>query len=98
MGDSGSGPDRAAMAWPAPAYAQVAGSIAVYPQNSAIETGSSRQFSAYVPISPNTVTWLVNDVPGGNATYGTVSPAGLDLAPAAAPAPPPSRCPHSTLY
>lgn len=68
------------------AYAQVAGSIAVYPANSAIETGSSRQFSAYVPISPNTVTWMVNDIPGGNATYGTVSPAGLYTAPAAAPA------------
>ena len=68
------------------ARAQVAGSIAVYPGNASIETGSSRQYSAYVPISPNTVTWMVNDVPGGNSTFGTVSPTGLYVAPASAPA------------
>ena len=35
--------------------------------------GSTRQFSAYVPISPNTIRWLVNDVVGGNTTVGTIS-------------------------
>ena len=42
------------------ARAQVAGAIAVYPTTSSIEIGSSRQFLAYVPISPNTINWLVN--------------------------------------
>lgn len=37
------------------AQAQVAGSIEIYPGNSRIEIGSSRPFSAYVPILPNLV-------------------------------------------
>ncbi|MBL9138434.1 MAG: DUF1800 domain-containing protein [Verrucomicrobiales bacterium] len=66
--------------------AQVAGAIAVYPETSSIEIGSSRQFSAYVPISPNTITWSVNDIVGGNTTIGTISAAGLYQAPTVAPA------------
>lgn len=66
-------------------YAQVAGAIAVYPENSTIELESSRQFSAYVPISPNTVSWSVNDVPGGNSTYGTISSTGFYKPPAVPP-------------
>src|SRR5687767_1661424 len=69
------------------ASAQVAGSIAVYPTVSSIEIGSSRQFSAYVPISPNTVTWAVNDIIGGNAMIGTVTPTGFYTPPAVAPTP-----------
>ncbi|HYE30352.1 MAG TPA: DUF1800 family protein [Methylomirabilota bacterium] len=65
--------------------AQVGGAIAVYPENSKIEVGSSRQFSAYVPISPNTVTWSVNDIPGGSSAFGTISPSGLYQAPTVAP-------------
>lgn len=68
-----------------PLRAQVAGAIAVYPANSTVEIGSTRQFSAYVPISPNTITWLVNDIPGGNATIGTLNASGLYQAPAVAP-------------
>lgn len=34
-----------------------------------------------------TVNWLVNDVPGGNATVGTITSAGLYTAPATLPAP-----------
>ncbi len=59
--------------------------MALYPANSTIETGSSRQFTAYVPLSPNTVTWTVNGVPGGNAVYGTIGTGGLYRAPATAP-------------
>jgi uncharacterized protein (DUF1800 family) len=67
------------------ARAQVAGSIAVYPANSSMEFTSTRQFSAYVPISPNTITWLVNDVPGGNAALGTISSTGFYQPPAVIP-------------
>ncbi len=65
--------------------AQIAGAIAVYPENSSIEVGTSRQFSAYVPISPNTITWSVNDIPGGNLTVGTINGSGLYKAPSGAP-------------
>jgi len=64
---------------------QVAGSIEVYPGNSTLELGGSRQFSAYVPISPNSVTWKVNDIPGGNSILGTISAAGLYVPPIVAP-------------
>lgn len=64
---------------------QVAGSIEVYPGNSSLELGGSRQFSAYVPISPNSVTWMVNNIPGGNTTWGTISGTGLYVPPTVAP-------------
>jgi hypothetical protein len=66
--------------------AQVAGSITVYPANASCEIGASLQCTAYVPISPNTVIWSINDIPGGNATFGTVSATGFYQAPAVAPA------------
>jgi uncharacterized protein (DUF1800 family) len=50
-----------------------------------IEVGASRQLTAYVPLSPNTVTWTVNGIPGGDATVGTISPSGLYRAPANVP-------------
>lgn len=66
--------------------AQVYGPIDIWPQNNSLEVGSSRQFGAYVPITPNTVNWYVNDILGGNATVGTISASGLYQAPAVAPA------------
>lgn len=60
--------------------------ITVYPGPSNIEAGSSRQLSAYVPLSPSSIHWTINDLPGGNAIYGTISPSGLYQAPATAPA------------
>lgn len=60
--------------------------ITVYPANTSIEAGSSRQFTAYVPLANTAIEWLVNDVVGGNATVGTISAAGLYSAPAAVPA------------
>lgn len=59
--------------------------ITVY-SNGTLERGTSRQLSAYVPLSPNTVVWSVNGVPGGDAIYGTVSGTGLYQAPAVIPA------------
>ncbi|HRE07502.1 MAG TPA: hypothetical protein PKX00_17940, partial [Opitutaceae bacterium] len=51
-----------------------------------VTVGESRQLTAYVPLSPNTVYWSVNGVPGGDSLYGTVSPTGLYQAPAVIPA------------
>ena len=59
--------------------------ITVY-SSGTVERGTTRQLSAYVPLSPNTVTWAVNGVTGGDATFGTVSPTGLYQAPAIIPA------------
>ncbi len=68
------------------AAAQVSGSIAVYPTDSRIEAGASRQFNVYVPISPNSVVWSVNDIVGGTATFGTISASGYYRAPDVPPA------------
>jgi hypothetical protein len=70
----------------APARAQT---ITVYHQKAKVETGTTREFVAYVPISPNTVVWSVNGVRGGNSAVGTVTANGLRAvyrAPASAPA------------
>jgi uncharacterized protein (DUF1800 family) len=50
-----------------------------------IEVGASRQLTAYVPLSPNTVSWTVNGISGGNTAVGTISPSGLYRAPATVP-------------
>ncbi len=59
--------------------------ITVYSSGN-VARGGARQLSAYVPLSPNTVTWSVNGVVGGDATFGTVSSTGLYKAPAVIPA------------
>lgn len=64
------------------AYAQ---NLTVY-SSGTIARGSTRQLTAYVPLSPNTVTWSVNGVPGGDATFGTISASGLYAAPTTIPA------------
>jgi uncharacterized protein (DUF1800 family) len=63
------------------AYSQ----IVVYHTTTSVEKGTSRQFTAYVPLSPNTITWLVNGVQGGNSTVGTVTQTGLYTAPTVIP-------------
>ena len=65
--------------------AQVAGAMDVWPRDSTVELGGTKQFGAYVPINPNTIRWLVNDVVGGNATLGTISASGLYKPPPKAP-------------
>ena len=67
------------------ACAAHAQSITVY-SSGTVERGTSRQLTAYVPLSPNTVAWSVNGIAGGDATVGTVSPTGLYQAPAVIPA------------
>ena len=61
------------------------GVIAVYSNPATVPVGTTRQFTTYVSVSPNTIVWSVNSVPGGNATYGTVSSSGLFTAPLVAP-------------
>lgn len=61
------------------------GSVAVSISPTAISVagGASQQFSATVSGTSNTaVNWSVNGVAGGNATYGSISSAGLYTAPA----------------
>ncbi len=60
--------------------------ITVYSSVS-LPISGSRQLTAYVPLSPNTVVWAVNGIPGGNSTLGTVSSTGLYTAPAVVPQP-----------
>ncbi len=66
------------------ATAAYADNITVYSAGS-VAIGETRQLTAYVPLSPNTVTWTVNDIPGGNEAVGTVSAKGLYKAPMAVP-------------
>lgn len=65
--------------------AQVAGAIDVWPANGTVVIKTTQQFGAYVPITPNTVTWSVNDILGGNSALGTISSTGLFKAPTNAP-------------
>ncbi len=53
--------------------------IKITPTAAAVNPGQTVQFSVTVyPTSANqSVTWSVNDIDGGNATYGTISAAGL---------------------
>lgn len=62
----------------------VAQTITVYSSGS-LPIGTSRQLTAYVPLSPNTVSWTVNGIPGGNASVGTVDASGRYTAPPAVP-------------
>jgi hypothetical protein len=64
------------------AFAQ---NITVYSSGSAA-IGTTRALSAYVPLSPATITWSVNGVAGGNSTYGTIVSTGQYTATYAAPA------------
>lgn len=61
--------------------------LTVYPQNSTIEVGSTKQFTAYVPLTNTAIEWLVNDIVGGAAATGTISASGLYTPPATIPAP-----------
>lgn len=62
----------------------LAQTITVYSSGN-LPIATARQLTAYVPLSPNTVTWTVNGIAGGNTTVGTVSDRGLYTAPAAVP-------------
>ena len=62
--------------------------VALSPAASTVQTLSSVAFTALVTGTANTaVTWSVNGIPGGNATFGTITGTGIYTAPAAVPAP-----------
>ncbi len=67
--------------------AQAESNITVYKSGS-VAINDTRQLTAYVPLSPNSVTWSVNGIAGGDATVGTISATGLYAAPATVPANP----------
>ena len=64
--------------------AAAAGQITVYTGGN-LAIGETKQLTAYVPLTPNTVMWSVNGITGGNSTYGTVSSTGLYAAPLTVP-------------
>ena len=75
---------------PAPAAANnaSAAAIALGPSPASLTVGSTYQFTATVSNSTNTaVDWSVGGMPGGNATLGTISAAGLYTAPSLVPSP-----------
>ena len=58
--------------------------VVVAPNAASVELGATRQFTENVTGSGNpsrAVSWSVNDIPGGNATFGTITAAGLYTAP-----------------
>lgn len=60
--------------------------VAVSPSTATVSTGTTQQFSATVAGTSNSgVTWSVNDVAGGNNTFGMISTTGLYTAPATIP-------------
>ena len=60
--------------------------IAVSPTQAMLEVGTEQQFTATVSNTTNkNVTWYVNGVLNGNATYGTISSSGLYTAPVLVP-------------
>lgn len=62
--------------------------VSISPPSPSVLLGNSQQFAASVNgLSSTAVTWSVNGVVGGNATVGTISPAGLYTAPADLPTP-----------
>jgi hypothetical protein len=63
-------------------------SVAVTPSTASVQVGATQSFAAAVANTGDTaVAWHVNGIPGGNATLGTISAAGVYIAPAIVPAP-----------
>jgi hypothetical protein len=63
-------------------------SCTVTPSSASINTGATQSFAVTVAnTASQAVTWNVNTIPGGNATVGTITAAGVYTAPAAPPSP-----------
>ena len=68
---------------------RVSVAIVISPTHATVKAGSTQFFFATVTGTTNTlVTWRVNGVMGGNATFGTISASGLYTAPTTIPNPP----------
>src|SRR5579872_272759 len=59
--------------------------VTISPTQASIRAGSTKQFHATLSGAKGQVTWLVNGVAGGNVALGTITTAGLFMAPAADP-------------
>ena len=64
-------------------------SVNITPPSASVAIANTQQFSATVSPStlPQTVTWQVNGVDGGNSTVGTIDSSGLYTAPLLVPSP-----------
>ncbi len=63
--------------------------IVISPTHASVTAGSTQFFFATITGTTNTVvTWQVNGVTGGNATFGTISASGIFTAPSTVPNPP----------
>src|SRR5438067_8323117 len=63
--------------------------LTVSPSAVTLAPGTSQVFKANVFNTANdSVTWEVNNTPGGNATLGTISSSGVYVAPSTEPTPP----------
>jgi hypothetical protein len=63
-------------------------SVSVTPGSASVSLNASQQFTATVQNSgAQNVSWSVNGVPGGNSTAGSITSAGLYIAPANLPSP-----------
>ena len=61
--------------------------VGVCPTTASVQAGASQSLTAsIINTSNSTVTWEVEGIPGGNATVGTVTSAGVYTAPASPPA------------
>jgi hypothetical protein len=61
--------------------------VTVSPSSTSVRTTRARGLSATVTNAPNSVSWSVNDIPGGNAVVGTINGAGQYIAPSLVPNP-----------
>ncbi len=65
---------------------KIASALSISPNTAALQTSQSEQFTAALNgIVDPAVTWSVDGVAGGNATWGTISSNGLYQAPASVP-------------
>jgi len=62
--------------------------VTVSPSSASVRTGRPQAFTATVTGAPNTVTWSVNGIAGGDAVVGVIDANGQYLAPSAVPNPP----------
>ncbi len=69
------------------AAAQSGVTVAVSPSSASVRAGRSKTFTATVTGAPNTVTWSVNGLAGGDTVVGSVDGSGQYLAPTAVPNP-----------
>jgi hypothetical protein len=61
--------------------------VSVSPASASVRVSHEQAFTATVTGAPNTVTWSVNGIPGGDSTTGVISSSGQYFAPSVVPSP-----------